>query len=60
MREVVDAAIANGNADFLSAIGQYKNSMVTIGASGAVFGIIQDSLSSSPTVRSTCFSFPCP
>lgn len=40
MREVVDAAIANGNADFLSAIGQYKNSMVTIGASGAVFGII--------------------
>lgn len=40
MRQVIDSAIATGDADFASAIAGFKNSMVTIGASGAVFGII--------------------
>lgn len=40
MEELVNAAVANGDTGFLSAIAEFKNSMVTIGASGAVFGII--------------------
>jgi len=40
MREIIDNALAGGDSDFLSAIAEFKNSMVTIGASGAVFGVI--------------------
>lgn len=40
MKAVVDAAMAQGDADFISAIAQFKNQMVTIGASGAVFGLL--------------------
>lgn len=40
MKEVVEHALATGDADFMSAVGSFKNTMVTIGASGAVFGII--------------------
>lgn len=40
MKEVVVRALANHDTDFAAPIGQFKNSMVTIGASGAVFGII--------------------
>lgn len=40
MKEVINAALANGDADFTAAIGQFQNQLVTIGASGAVFGII--------------------
>lgn len=40
MREVVEAAIANGDPSFEAAIEQFKDTMVTIGASGAVYGIL--------------------
>lgn len=41
MKAVVDSALAGGDGDFLSAIAQFKNNaMVTIGASGAVFGLL--------------------
>ena len=40
MKTVVDAAIAQGDPDFISAVAQFKNQMVTIGASGAVFGLL--------------------
>ncbi len=40
MKAVVDASIAQGDPDFTSAIAQFKNQMVTIGASGAVFGLL--------------------
>ncbi len=40
MRMIVDQALAYGDHDFTMAVAQFKNSMVTIGASGAVFGII--------------------
>lgn len=40
MRDIVDHALASGDPHFTSAIEAYKSSMVTIGASGAVFGII--------------------
>lgn len=40
MKTIVETAIANGDGDFLSAVAQFKNQMVTIGASGAVFGLL--------------------
>lgn len=40
MRQIVDSALATHDSGFVNAIAQYKNSMVTIGASGAVFGIL--------------------
>lgn len=40
MRDIIDRALAAGDHDFLAAIADFKNSMVTIGASGAVFGVI--------------------
>lgn len=40
MKAVVDSAIATGDPDFHSAIAQFKNHMVTIGASGSVFGLL--------------------
>ncbi len=40
MKAVVDTAITKQDPDFLSAIAQFKNHMVTIGASGAVFGLL--------------------
>lgn len=40
MKEVVEQALAAGDPGFTSAIASFKNMMVTIGASGAVFGII--------------------
>lgn len=40
MKEIVDQAAAAGDPQFINAIAQMKNSMVTIGASGAIFGLL--------------------
>lgn len=40
MREMIDAALAGGDSGVASSIANFKDSMITIGASGAVFGII--------------------
>lgn len=40
MKAVVDSAVAHGDADFLAAIASFKNMMMTVGASGAVFGLL--------------------
>lgn len=40
MAAIVRQAIAAGDADFLSAIEMFKNQMVTVGASGAIFGLL--------------------
>lgn len=40
MKEIVDAAIQNKDADFLHAISTFKDSFVTIGASGAIYGLL--------------------
>lgn len=40
MKSIVESALANGDGDFLSAMAQYKSQIVTIGASGAVFGLL--------------------
>lgn len=40
MKEVVDEAIRNHDTGFVNAITMFKNSFVTIGASGAVYGLL--------------------
>ncbi len=40
IRAIVDQALASRDPEFLSAIAMMKNSLITIGASGAVFGVI--------------------
>lgn len=40
VREIVNEAIANNDTQILAATEYFKNQLVTIGASGAVFGII--------------------
>ncbi|MDE5808138.1 MAG: rhomboid family intramembrane serine protease [Muribaculaceae bacterium] len=40
MKEVVDAAIAAGDTQFLEAVAQFKNMLVVVGASGAIFGLL--------------------
>lgn len=40
MRTVVDQALAAGDAGFISGVRQFTNSIVTIGASGAVFALL--------------------
>lgn len=40
MEQIVNAALANHDPGFTKAVAQMQNSMVTIGASGAIFGLL--------------------
>ncbi|MDE5870147.1 MAG: rhomboid family intramembrane serine protease, partial [Muribaculaceae bacterium] len=40
MKQIVDAAVAANDPQFLNAIADYKNSLVVVGASGAIFGLL--------------------
>lgn len=40
MSQVVDSAVAAHDVDFLNAIAAFKNQILTIGASGAIFGLL--------------------
>lgn len=40
MKEIVDQAVAAHDSGFVSAIASFKNNFVTIGASGAVYGLL--------------------
>lgn len=40
MAAIVNQALEQGDASFVSAVGQMKNSLITIGASGAVYGLL--------------------
>ena len=40
MKAVVDKAMAAGDPEFLNAIAQFKGMLITIGASGAIFGLL--------------------
>lgn len=40
MSQIVDQAVAAGDAGFTSAIAQYKSMLVTVGASGAIYGLL--------------------
>lgn len=40
MQQIVDQAFATGNTQFLQGMEMFKNQLLTVGASGAVFGIL--------------------
>lgn len=40
MKAIVQQAMANGDTSFINAISQFQNSFVTVGASGAVYGLL--------------------
>lgn len=40
MKQIVDSAVATGDQNFLSAIADFKNTMIVVGASGAIFGLL--------------------
>ncbi|MCH5237601.1 MAG: rhomboid family intramembrane serine protease [Muribaculaceae bacterium] len=40
MKDIVETAIHNGDSDFSVAISQFKDSFITIGASGAIYGLL--------------------
>ena len=60
MAEVVNDAIAKGDAGFHNAIEQFKNYFVTIGASGAVFGLLLGFAMAFPDMPLYLFFIPVP
>lgn len=59
-REIIDAAIANGDPGFINGIAQSKNMMVTVGASGAVFGLLLGFAMTFPNMPMYLFFIPVP
>lgn len=60
MRQIVDAAVASGDGRWLSAIADFKSSMCTIGASGAVYGILLGFAFTFPDLPLYLFFIPVP
>jgi len=60
MKEVVDHAIAIGDGSFLSAIAQFKSQLLTVGASGAIFGILLGFACTFPNLPLYIFFIPIP
>lgn len=60
MKEIVDQAIAAGDPEFLDAISAFKSQMVTIGASGAVFGLLMGFAFMFPNMPLYLFFIPVP
>lgn len=40
MKDVVDTALQNNDSDFVHAVARFKDSFITIGASGAIYGLL--------------------
>lgn len=60
MRQIVDAAVASGEGKWLDAIAQFKSTMVTIGASGAIYGILLGFAFTFPDMPLYFFFIPVP
>lgn len=60
MTQVVDKAVASHDAEFLAAINQMKNSLITIGASGAVLGLLLGFAMVFPNMPILLFFIPLP
>ncbi len=60
MKSVVDTALANGDLRFIEGMAAMKNSMITIGASGAVFGILLGFAFVFPDIPMYLFFIPIP
>lgn len=60
MSELVNAAMANHDPAFLEAIDAFKSSMLTVGASGAIFGILLGFAFVFPNLPTYLFFIPIP
>ena len=60
MSDIVEQALAAGDSNFTSAVAQMKNSMVTIGASGAIFGLLLGFAMTFPNMPLYLFFIPVP
>lgn len=60
MAAIVNEAVRTGDAGFLSAMSQMKNSLLTVGASGAVFGLLQGFAFVFPNMPLYLFFIPIP
>ena len=60
MSEIVNDAVAHGDSGFVNAIAMMKNSYITIGASGAVFGLLLGFAMTFPNMPLYLFFIPVP
>lgn len=60
MADIVNQAIAKGDTEFLNAIALMKNTYLTIGASGAVFGLLLGFAMTFPNMPLYLFFIPVP
>lgn len=60
MKAIVDAKIASGDQNWLNAMASYKSEMCTIGASGAIFGILLGFAFTFPEMPLYFFFIPVP
>lgn len=60
MSQVVADGLAHGDASLLSAIDAFQNSMVTVGASGAIFGVLLGFAFLFPNIPMYLFFIPVP
>lgn len=60
MEDIVNAAIANGNDRFINGMAEMRNGLMTIGASGAIFGVLLGFAFVFPNVPMYIFFIPIP
>lgn len=60
MRGIIDQGLATGSADVMAGIARYKASMITVGASGAIFGILLGFAFMFPNMPLYLFFIPIP
>lgn len=60
MKEIVDQALATGDARFITGIAESKNMLLTVGASGAIFGLLLGFAMTFPDMPLYLFFIPVP
>ena len=60
MKEIVEQAVAGGDGRFLRGMAEMRNSMLTVGASGAVFGVLLGFAFVFPNIPMYLFFIPIP
>lgn len=60
MKEIVDSALAAGDQEFLNAVAHTKDMFVTVGASGAIFGLLLGFAMTFPNMPLYLFFIPIP
>ena len=60
MKEIVDQAVAAGDTRFITGIAESKNMLLTVGASGAIFGLLLGFAMTFPNMPLYIFFIPVP